>query len=77
MAKRNLRTKVMRWAMALAVGGSAFQLSGCDPTVRDTVLTGLESTTTSLADTLIAAFFISLQDDAGTTTDDGLTTTSP
>jgi hypothetical protein len=59
--------------MAAAVGGSAFQLGGCDPVVRDTLLIGLEATTTSLTNTLISAFFISLDDDddAGT----GLTTT--
>lgn len=54
----------MRTVMALAVGGSAFQLSGCDPDVRASLLTGLSSTTNTLADALIAAFFISLVDDA-------------
>jgi hypothetical protein len=49
--------------MALAVGGSAFQLSGCDPAVRSTLLEGLETTTTSLSTALISAFFLSLQDD--------------
>ncbi len=72
MARRKTRTRFVRFMMAVAVGGSAFQLSGCDPTVRDTVLTGLETTTVNLANTLISAFFISLDDD-----DDsgGLTTT--
>jgi len=55
-----------------AVGGSAFQLSGCDPAVRGTILTGLETTTASLANTLISAFFISLEDDSS---GGGLTTT--
>lgn len=63
-----------RWGAMIAVGGSAFQVSGCDPAVRDTLLAGLEATTGSLADTLISAFFISLDDDAGTG-DEGLTTT--
>ncbi len=53
--------------MALAVGGSAFQLSGCDPGVRTVLLEGLESTTSTLSGALISAFFLSLQDDASTT----------
>ena len=72
MAKRNLKTRLTRFAMAVAVGGTAFQLSGCDPTVRQAVLTGLEATTATLSTTLITAFFISLEDD---TADASLTTT--
>lgn len=63
----------MRTVMALAVGGSAFQLSGCDPNVRASLLGGLSNTTNSLADALIAAFFISLADDTGS--GGGVTTT--
>ena len=74
MAKRNLRTRLVRWTVAAAVGGSVFQLSGCDPNVRSAMLTGLQTTTTSLTNTLISAFFLSLADDD---TSDGLTTTSP
>ncbi len=71
MQKRRLRRRVSRAAMALLIGGSAFQLSGCDPTVRATLLTGLETTTSTLAQTFITAFFVSLADDDST----GLTTT--
>jgi hypothetical protein len=60
--------------MALAVGGSALQLSGCDPDVRAALLGGLEQTTTSLTNALISAFFISLEDDDAASSD-GLTTT--
>lgn len=60
--------------MALAIGGSAFQLSGCDPAVRDTLLTGLETTTQSLSSALISAYFLSLGDDDGS---GGMTTTAP
>ena len=73
MANRKLRTRFVRFAAALAVGGSAFQLSGCDPAVRDTILAGLETTTTSLTNTLISAFFISLEDEDSSSS--GLTTT--
>ncbi len=73
MTKRSFRQRLVRTAMALAVGGSAFQLSGCDPAVRGTLLAGLEGTTQSLSSALITAFFLTLQDDEGT---GGLTTTS-
>jgi hypothetical protein len=56
---------------AFAVGGSAFQLSGCDADVRDTLLGGLETTSQTLAGSLIQAFFLSLADD-----DDGSLTTT-
>lgn len=63
MLRRTLRGRMLRKLTALAVGGSAFQLSGCDPAVRATLLEGLESTTSSLSTALISAFFLSLQDD--------------
>lgn len=69
--------RILRFLMAASVGGTAFQLSGCDPRVRDTILSGLEETTQSLSSALITAFFISLDDDStsgGTT--GGTTTTS-
>ena len=72
MSKRKLRSRMMRFVTAAALGGSAFQLSGCDPVVRDTLLLGLETTTQSLSATLISAFFISLEDDDAS---GGLTTT--
>lgn len=59
--------------MALSIGGSAFALSGCDPAVRGTLLTGLETTTQTLSQALIQAFFLTLQDGDGL----GLTTTAP
>ena len=66
MQKRNLRKRLTRLFVAAAVGGSAFQISGCDPAVRQTVLTGLEATTQSLTATLISAFFLTLDDESAT-----------
>ena len=63
MMQRGFRSRFLRSAMAIVVGGSAFQLSGCDPNVRGTLLDGLEQTTQTLSTALISAFFISLQDD--------------
>jgi len=76
MAKRNLKDRLIRLTMAAALGGSAFQLSGCDPSVRATLLDGLEATTQSLSTVLISAFFISLEDEDASGSTDGLTTTS-
>lgn len=71
MQKASLRSRVLRSVMAIAVGGSAFQLSGCDPAVRSTLLDGLQATTTALSGALISAFFLTLEDDDGS---DPLTT---
>ena len=82
MNKRSVWKRAVRATTILAMGGSAFQLSGCDPDVRSTLLTGLQQTSTGLSSALISAFFLSLADDdaaAGTTggTDTaGLTTTN-
>ena len=74
MTCKSIRQRMIRFTCALAIGGTAFQLSGCDPNVRSTLLTGLETTTQSLTGVLISAFFQTLIDDdaAGST---GLTTT--
>lgn len=63
MTRRSLRQRILRASMALAIGGSAFQLSGCQPDVRDTLLSGLEDTTQSLSTALISAFFLRLAAD--------------
>ena len=79
MNKRSVWKRVIRATTILAMGGSAFQLSGCDPDVRATLLTGLQQTSTGLSTALISAFFLSLADDDGTGTggtSDGLTTTN-
>ncbi len=73
MRRKSIWSRFVRTAMALSVGGSAFVLSGCDPGVRTTLLTGLETTTQTLSEALITAFFMSLDSSDGS----GLTTTSP
>ena len=74
MIKRSFRARFIRAGMALAIGGSAFQLSGCDPAVRSTLLTGLEVTTQSLSSALISAFFLTMEDGDGS---GGSLTTTP
>ena len=63
MKMHSFRKKIMRTVAAIAIGGSAFQLSGCDEAVRDTILSGLESTSQTLSSSLISAFFQTLGDD--------------
>jgi hypothetical protein len=53
--------------MAIAIGGSAFQVGGCDPAVRQVLIDGLANTTQGLSTALITAFFLSLQDDTTNT----------
>ena len=45
------------WLLSAVSGGGLLVLSGCDPNVRDTVLAGVESATTTLLTTFITAFF--------------------
>lgn len=56
-----------KW-LPLILGGAVMQLnlSGCDPEVRDSVLTGIQTSLTGLISSVINAFFLSLQD-AGST----------
>ena len=63
MAGPELKRRFVRLVLCLAMGGTLFQLGSCDPTVRATLLTGLEQTTGTLLNTINSAFFISLQDD--------------
>jgi len=60
MAKPTIRQRIVRTAAAVLIGGTCFQLGSCDPTVRDTLLTGLETTAGTLAQTFVTAFFVSL-----------------
>ncbi len=74
MAKRGNRRMRGKALAALLMGGSVLQLGSCDPTVRSTLLTGLEATASTLTQTFITAYFTGLQDDV-TGGSSGLTTT--
>lgn len=74
MTRRGFRGRVLRMLTLLALGGSAIQLHGCNPTVRDSLLVGLETTANALADTLVQTFFAALQNNSSS---GGLTTTTP
>ena len=79
MSNRGKRKKALRVVAGIAVGGSVFQIGGCDPAVPTTLLAGLAVTTEALADTLITAFFTGLTNDASSAgsagSSTGLTTT--
>lgn len=62
--------KLMTWMMLIGMGGTSFQLSGCDQGIRSTVLGGLNSAADTLILSLTNALFQSL-DNAGQ--DDDLT----
>ena len=66
MVRNTFSRRVLRALMAVAVGGSAFQLSSCDPNVRSALLSGLEDTTTTLSGALITAFFLTLDSEDST-----------
>ncbi len=48
---------------ALCSGGALFQVTSCSPGVRDAVLQGLETTSTTFANILLQALFDGLGDD--------------
>ena len=79
MSRRGFRGRLLRLAATLTLAGSSIQLRGCDPAVRDSLLSGLETTAQALANTLVQSFFTALQNNDGGTTggSGGLTTTSP
>ena len=49
--------------MALCSGGALFQAASCSPGVRDAVLQGLQTTSTTFANILLQALFEGLGDD--------------
>ena len=67
---RNMLLRGRLWLLSAASGGGLLVLEGCDANVRDTVLTGVESATTTLFTTFINAFFESVltAEDEGTVT---------
>ncbi|MCG3137234.1 MAG: hypothetical protein HJJLKODD_01077 [Phycisphaerae bacterium] len=79
MYKHNWLRKVMVVLMLVGMGGTTFQLSGCDQAIRSTVLTGLNGATDTLLLSLTSALFQSLdqtgQDDELTGDLTGGTTT--
>ena len=74
MRQRKCLKKIMTWMTLIGMGGVSFQLSGCDQSIRTTVLGGLNGATDILLLSLTSALFQSL-DNSGQDDDltDGLT----
>ncbi|MCH8878672.1 MAG: hypothetical protein IID34_02165 [Planctomycetes bacterium] len=74
MRQRKCLKKIMTWMTLIGMGGVSFQLSGCDQSIRSTVLGGLNGATDILLLSLTSALFQSL-DNSGQDDDltDGLT----
>ncbi len=70
MRQRKCLKKIMTWMTLIGMGGVSFQLSGCDQSIRTTVLGGLNGATDILLLSLTSALFQSL-DNSGQ--DDDLT----
>ena len=70
MRQRKCLKKIMTWMTLIGMGGVSFQLSGCDQSIRTTVLGGLNGATDILLLSLTSAWFQSL-DNSGQ--DDDLT----
>ena len=68
---RGLLLRGRIWLVSAVSGGGLLVLGGCDPTVRDTVLAGVESASTTLITTFINVFFqtvLTAEDDSTVTT---------
>ena len=74
MRQRKCLKKIMTWMTLIGMGGVSFQLSGCDQSIRSTVLGGLNGATDILLLSRTSALFQSL-DNSGQDDDltDGLT----
>ena len=60
MYRSKLLKKTMTWMTILGMGGVSFQLSGCDQSIRSTILGGLNGATDVLLLSLTSALFTSL-----------------
>ncbi len=61
MRQRKFLKKIMTWMTLIGMGGVSFQLSGCDQSIRTTVLGGLNGAADTLLLSLTSALFQSLQ----------------
>ncbi len=61
MRQRKCLKKIMTWMTLIGMGGVSFQLSGCDSSIRTTVLGGLNGATDTLLLSLTSALFQSLE----------------
>lgn len=60
--RSGMKKRLVAFLLALSCGGTVLQVSSCSPGVRDAVLQGLETTSTTFANILIQALFEGLGD---------------
>ena len=60
MYRSKFLKKMMTWMTILGMGGVSFQLSGCDQSIRSTILGGLNGAADTLLLSLTSALFTSL-----------------
>jgi len=51
------------WFLPFLTGATAFQFSGCDPTIKDTLFQGVQTSTVGLMTTFINALFLAIRPD--------------
>ena len=56
------------WRLPIVTGATAFQFSGCDPTIRDTIFAGIQSATVGLITTFVNSIFLVIQPTTETAT---------
>jgi hypothetical protein len=56
------------WFLSFLTGATAFQFSGCDPTIKDTLFQGIQTSTVGLMTTFINALFLAIRPDTQETT---------
>jgi len=61
MRQRKFLKKIMTWMTLVGMGGVSFQLSGCDQSIRTTVIGGLNGAADILLLSLTSALFQSLE----------------
>ena len=64
-------SKLRLCCMSLLTGATVWQLGGCDPTVKDTIFSGIQASTVGLVTAFVNALFLAIQPDS----DDTITTT--
>ena len=54
-------SKLRLLCMSLLTGATVWQLGGCDPTVKDTIFSGIQASTVGLVTAFVNALFLAIQ----------------
>ncbi len=75
MSTHTIKGRVFKLMVIATLAGGSISVRGCSPSVRDTLLNGLQTTANALTNTLVQTFFTALQQNDSGTGGAGLTTT--